>query len=100
MNYRRDTQKFLQTISSKYPIDPDSLFKIELEFICKRPKRPSNPDCPRYDIDNLIKSPLDAITHAGMVWKDDIQILECVGKKRYQKDGEDYGTKIKITRLK
>lgn len=99
-NYRKTTHAFLKKIAKDYPIDDKSLFKVELEFICYRPKKPSNPDCPRYDIDNLIKAPLDAITHEKMIWKDDIQILECVGKKRYQKEGEEFGTKIKITRIK
>jgi Holliday junction resolvase RusA-like endonuclease len=100
MNYRDETHKFLKTIRKDYPIDETSLFKVDIEFLCYRPKKPSNPDCPRYDIDNLIKAPLDAITHEKMIWKDDVQILEVHASKRYQEDGEDFGTKLTITKVK
>jgi Holliday junction resolvase RusA-like endonuclease len=99
MNYRSETHKYLKTIRKDYPIDEKSLFKVEVEFICYKPKKPSNINCPRYDIDNLLKSPLDAITYSEMIWKDDIQIIEISGIKRYQKEGETYGTKIIITKL-
>lgn len=100
MNYRAETHKFLKSIRKDYPIDETSLFKVELEFLCYKPKKPSNKDCPRYDIDNLIKAPLDAITYSEMIWKDDIQILEVKAKKRYTEDGEVHGTKIIITKVK
>ena len=100
MNYRAETHKYLKTIRKDYPIDEKSLFKVEIEFICYKPKKPSNINCPRYDVDNLLKAPLDAITFTGMIWKDDIQILELSGIKRYQKEGEDFGTKIIITKVK
>lgn len=100
MNYRSETHKYLKSINKDYPIDDKSLFKVEIEFICYKPKKPSNPNCPRYDIDNLIKAPLDAITHEKMIWYDDIQIVEVTGKKRYQEEGEAFGTKIVITKVK
>lgn len=99
MNYRRDTHIFLKTIRDQYPIDEDSLFEVDVEFICKKPARPANPKCPFGDIDNYIKSPLDAITYSKMIWNDDVQILKVTGTKRYQEDGEDYGTKITITKV-
>ena len=99
MNYRKETHAFLKSIRSDFPIDDKSLFKVELEFICYKPKKPSNPDCPRYDIDNLIKAPLDAITHEKMIWHDDIQVIEVTGKKRYTKLDEVHGTKIIITKV-
>lgn len=98
-NYRKETHKFLKTIRDKYPIDDTSLFKVELEFICYKPANPSNPDCPFGDIDNFVKAPLDAITYSKMVWKDDVQILEIKAKKRYQESDEEFGTKIKITKV-
>ena len=100
MAYRKETHDFLKGISKKYPINPDALFEVNVEFICYKPKRPSNPDCPRYDLDNLLKAVWDAITYAKMIWHDDIQIVK-IGKtiKRYQKDGEDYGTKITIKEI-
>lgn len=99
MAYRKDVHAFLKTIAKKYPIKEKALFKVDIEFICFKPKSPSNKDCPRYDLDNLCKSPLDAITYAKMIWKDDIQIIELNSVKRYQEKGEDYGTNIVITEV-
>lgn len=98
-NYRKDAHKFFNSISKEYPIDEDALFKVELEFICYKPKSPSNTRCPFGDLDNYIKSPLDAITYAKMIWKDDVQILEVRATKRYQEKDEAYGTKIIITKV-
>ena len=98
-NYRQEAHQILKKISKDYPIDEKSLFKVDIEFICYKPKQPSNKNCPRYDIDNLIKAPLDAITWAKMIWKDDIQITEISASKRYQDKGEPYGTKIIITKV-
>lgn len=94
--YRKEVHKFLKEIKDKYPIDSKSKFVVDVEFICYKPKRPSN-NYPRGDVDNYLKSPLDAITYAEMIWDDDIQIVELHGYKRYQREGEEYGTKIKIT---
>ena len=99
MAYRKDTHAFLKTIAEKYPIKEKVLFRVDIEFICYKPKSPANKLCPRYDIDNLCKSPLDAITYAKMLWKDDIQIVELNSIKRYQKKGESFGTKITITEV-
>jgi Holliday junction resolvase RusA-like endonuclease len=99
MNYRKEVALILNKIKKDYPIDEKALFSVHLEFICYKPKSPSNKECPRYDIDNLVKAPLDSITHAKMIWKDDIQILEIFASKRYQKEGEPYGTKIIISKV-
>ena len=96
MNYRKEVHQILKKIAKDYPIREKILFRVEMEFICYKPANPSNKDCPRYDIDNLVKAPLDAITHAKMIWKDDIQITEIKASKRYQEKGEDYGTNIRI----
>ena len=96
MAYRKQMHLFLKTIAKKYPINNKTLFEVRAEFICHKPKRPSNKDCPRYDIDNMEKALYDAITHAKMVWHDDIQIIRNSNSKRYQKEGEPYGTKITI----
>jgi len=98
-NYRKETALLLKKIAKLYPIDEKQLFRVEMEFICYKPKQPSNKDCPRYDIDNLVKAPLDSITKAKMIWKDDIQITEITASKRYQEKGEDYGTVIRIIKL-
>ena len=84
-------------IKSKYP-QQDACYIIDIEFICKRPKNPSN-DYPVGDVDNYLKGPLDAITTVGMLWHDDIQIIKLSGTKRYQKPKEDFGMKITISEL-
>lgn len=99
MNYRKETHEFFKTIRAKYPLKEKVLFEVHTEFICYKPKKPSNPDCPRYDLDNMLKAIWDAITHAKMIWYDDIQIIRSRSSKRYQEDGEAYGTKITIIEL-
>ena len=97
MNYRKETAIFLKTLQKKYPVRPKGIyFEVHQEFICYKPKKPSDPDCPRYDLDNMIKAIWDAITHAKMIWYDDIQIIRSRSSKRYQEEGEPYGTKITI----
>ena len=98
MQYRKETFAFLKTIRDNFPIDENAQFEVDMEFICYKPKKPSNP-YPRFDIDNLVKSPLDSITYTGMVWHDDIQIITIHATKRYQEKGEDYGTKIRIKKV-
>lgn len=99
MAYRKDTHAFLKTIADKYPIREKVLFEVHTEFICYKPKTPSNKDCPRYDLDNMLKAIWDAITYAKMIWYDDIQIIRSKSSKRYQEEGEAYGTKITITEV-
>lgn len=96
MAYRKETHTYLKTIAKDYPLKEKVLFEVHTEFICYKPKKPSNPDCPRYDLDNLLKAIWDAITHAKMIWYDDIQIIRSRSSKRYQKEGEPWGTKITI----
>ncbi len=99
MAYRKDTAIYLKTIAKGFPVNPKALYEIHTEFICYKPKRPSNPKCPRYDLDNMEKAIYDAITHAKMVWHDDIQIIKSRSSKRYQKEGEPFGTKITIMEI-
>lgn len=96
-DFREEAYRFLKTIKNKYPPCASSTFKVELEFICKKPKCPSN-KYPKGDIDNYAKGPLDSLTYTGMFWEDDIQITHLIASKRYQEEGEDYGINIKITR--
>jgi Holliday junction resolvase RusA-like endonuclease len=104
MAYRKETHSFLKALAKKYPVKGDKLkdrvhYHVEAEFICYKPKKPSDINCPRYDLDNMEKAIYDAITHAKMIWHDDIQIVSNSNSKRYQKEGEPYGTKIIITEV-
>ena len=99
MAYRKETHAFLKKIAKQYPVKEKTLFKVHCEFICYKPKKPSNPACPRYDLDNMEKAVYDAITYAKMIWHDDIQIVKNSNSKRYQVEGESFGTKIIITEV-
>jgi Holliday junction resolvase RusA-like endonuclease len=97
-DFRNDTYKFLQKIRSKYPVKENVAFKVEIQFICRRPKNPSN-EYPVGDVDNYLKGPLDAITKVEMFWKDDIQVIDLHGTKRYAKSNEEFGMHITIHEL-
>jgi len=96
-DFRNDLYKELVKIRDKYPTTPFA-YAVEIEFICKRPKNPSN-KYPVGDIDNYLKGPLDAITKAEMFWVEDIQVISLKGTKRYQKPKEDFGMKVTINEL-
>lgn len=97
-DFRRETWHFLKTLQATYKASSKHQFHIDMEFICYKPKKPSNP-YPRYDIDNLVKAIMDSITYAQLFYKDDIQVISIEANKRYQEEGEDYGTKVIITQL-
>ena len=54
------------------------------------------PDKRRRDLDNLLKAPLDALTHAG-IWKDDSQIVDL--RIRWGEQVKDGKLQINIERL-
>lgn len=76
----------------------EDLFKVEMEFICKRPNRPQN-EYPRGDVDNFAKGPLDVLTHCECFWYDDVQITELNVVKRYAIGDEQYGIRIIISTI-
>lgn len=97
-DFRKEIWKFFKTIKDKYePVDKVS-FKVTLEVICKKPKKPTN-DYPRGDVDNYVKAYLDSITYAQLAWADDIQVVELIATKRYQDDTEEYGAILSIEQL-
>jgi Holliday junction resolvase RusA-like endonuclease len=68
---------------------------VGLEFVCKRPKRLTIPS-PAYDIDNLIKLPLDCMTSAEIFWHDDVQITTVMAHKRYADKKEEPHTLVRV----
>lgn len=70
--------------------------RMNIEFIVKKPKNPSNPYPSKGDIDNYVKALLDAITKAEVFWKDDMQIVELKAVKRYCEEGEEPCTNATI----
>ena len=83
----------------KLPRESKDLFHVTLDIICKRPRSPSR-EYPQGDVDNYVKSYLDAITKANILWEDDVQVVGLVANKRYQVKGEDYGCHITIRKVK
>lgn len=76
------------------PFEGDVLLSIEV--IVRKPKstkkvRPSG------DVDNHLKGPLDAITQAGGWWKDDNQVTQGTFLKRWARDDEEEGVRLRIT---
>lgn len=70
---------------------------IELEFIIPRPKSTKR-KIPVGDIDNYVKGPLDSMTKHGGFWKDDDQIVHLEASKRFRKENEKYGIRIRYGR--
>lgn len=54
---------------------------------------------PKGDIDNYTKGPLDAITKAGLHWRDDAQVEVLIASKRFAKPGEQARTEVHIYTL-
>jgi len=96
--FRKYLYKELKKYQGKYDAVKKAEFKVTLEIICKKPKKPSNP-YPRGDVDNYAKGYLDGITYAGLFWDDDIQVTQLNISKRYQNEGEEYGANITIEQL-
>lgn len=97
--FRAEAYRYLKTISAKYPPCPDSTFSIEIEFVCEKPKKPSN-SYPRGDVDNYLKGIIDSLVYCKMFFDDDIQITRMTGIKRYQEKDEDYGMNIIVRKYK
>lgn len=94
MDFRKEMYLYLSKIKKRFPPE-DGEFKVEIKFICKKPKKPTN-NYPQGDVDNFLKGPLDAFTKQGMFWKDDVQVVELNGTKRYQEPDEEYGMEVTI----
>lgn len=97
-DFRKQIFKFLKQYQEEHEAIPNVEFKVKLEIICKKPKKPSN-KYPRGDIDNYAKAYLDSLTYAQILWEDDIQVTELDLIKRYQEEGEDYGARLTVESL-
>ncbi len=61
---------------------------VEVTFACSKPKKPANP-YPVGDIDNYLKSILDAITKNGTYWHDDAQV-DIIRANKVYTEGDGY----------
>ena len=73
---------------------------LEVEFYLPRPKSHKNDVyCQtKPDIDNLLKSTMDALSQAG-VWHDDAQVAAVVMSKRYEQANHTVGAVIRLEAL-
>ena len=74
------------------------ILSVSIEFVCTKAKT-SKLITPRYDIDNLVKLPLDIMTKTGNFWRDDVQIAELHAMKRFALPDEQAGTTISYSLL-
>lgn len=67
----------------------DGPLRVRLKFYLPRPKKPRN-DRPasRPDLDNLVKTVLDACNHGG-VWTDDARVCQLAAEKLYAEPGQE-----------
>ena len=74
--------------------------RLEVEFYLPRPKARKNDDyvAVKPDIDNLLKSTMDALSNAG-VWHDDAQVAAVVMSKRYEQANHTVGAVIRLEAL-
>ena len=74
--------------------------RLEVEFFLPRSKAHKHDDyvAVKPDLDNLLKSTMDALTNAG-VWHDDAQVAAIVSTKRYESANQAIGAVIRLEAL-
>ena len=71
--------------------------QLYVEFYLPRPQAHKNDDyvVVKPDLDNLLKSTMDALSNAG-VWHDDAQVAAVVMSKRYEGANQSIGAVIRL----
>ena len=71
--------------------------RLEVEFYLPRPQAHKHDDYVtiKPDLDNLLKSTMDALSDAG-VWHDDAQVAAIVSTKRYESANQAIGAIIRL----
>lgn len=99
--YYTATYKKWKEAAAKFFEKPEQVLTgplaVELEVICKRPKKPTS-EIPVGDVDNYAKAALDAVNDAQL-WEDDKQVTQLLVTKRYAEPGEAPRTIIQIRSL-
>jgi len=84
------------TVDPAAPERFEAPVSVTAEFICLAPKTTKLP-FPKPDLDNYLKSLLDAVTESATLWKDDCQVNASKTSKRWAAEGERTGIKLKVT---
>lgn len=104
VRYRKNIEAAARKARVKFG---DADVVVDARFVFLRPKShftakgyltSSAPRRPRPDIDNLIKSVMDALTSAG-VWDDDVQVVRVRASKRYATVGRRSYTRVRLTEV-
>lgn len=85
--YKEFRQELELAVADVPPWLPDGPVHVQVMFICKKPKKPTNP-YPKGDIDNYIKAIWDGL-NGKWGFKDDRQIVSVEAEKRYAKIEEE-----------
>ena len=74
--------------------------QLYVEFYLPRPQAHKHDDyvTVKPDLDNLLKSTMDALSNAG-VWHDDAQVAAIVSTKRYESANQAIGAVIRLEAL-
>lgn len=83
--------KYLKTVNVTIP---EGHLRVHVEIVCTK-ARTSKLTTPKGDIDNYVKAPLDAITHAKL-WNDDKWVTELEARKRFAIPSESAHTRVVI----
>lgn len=59
----------------------ESAVGVRITFVFEAPKKPTRFYPCKSDLDNLIKTVLDAFN--GVIWKDDVQVVQLLAQKHY-----------------
>lgn len=80
--------------SRGYCLDPP--YRIEVEYVMPRPKRPTHPWPSTCDIDKLDRAVLDALVQGGVIL-DDRHVVAVTASKRFAEDGEKAGAHLVVS---
>lgn len=101
--YSKRHQAYVRSFSGWIGVEPPQWKYLDksmnlivgLDFACKRPKR-MTVSTPPYDIDNLVKLPLDCMTSAEIFWHDDVQVTTILAHKRWAERKEEPHTLVRV----